>query len=91
MPKAPLKLTKSTKEQINQYFNAEKEESKTEGSQVKLTPTQKVALQSICREHGLSESEFIRDAIDVYIERFPFRDKIHRHKKLIKKLLKSLP
>jgi len=87
----PLKFSKNTIHNINQYFSAEKTESKTQGSQVKITPTQKAALKSICKEHGMAESKFIRDAIDVYIERFPYLEKIKRHKKLMISLLESLP
>jgi len=84
-------FTRNTIRQINIYHEAPKQESKTEGSQVKLTPTQKEALKSICREQGMGISTFISKAMDTYLEIYPVEDKIRRHKDILFELLSGLP
>lgn len=86
----PLMFTRNTIQQIRIYNQANHTESRTENGGVKLTPTQKEALQSICREHNISVSRFIADALDAYIEIFPFKDKIHRNRDLLMDLLGRL-
>ena len=75
---------------IDGYRSSSKTESRTEGSQVKLTPTQKTALQAICKEQGVGVSTFIADALDTYIELYPYRNKIIRHRETLVSLLNSL-
>jgi GH24 family phage-related lysozyme (muramidase) len=84
-------FSQNTIHNINIFHEAPKTESRTDGSQVKLTPTQKQALQSICREHNIGVSTFISDALDHFIEIFPYREKIKRHKSWIKDFVKLLP
>jgi GH24 family phage-related lysozyme (muramidase) len=85
-----LTFSQNTIQQINVYHQAPVSESATDGAQVKLTPTQKEALRSICAEHNIGMSTFLRDALDAYIELFPFRDKIAKNKQLLRALLNSL-
>ena len=89
MSQLPLQFSKNTVSNINMYFSAPKHESRTDGSTVKLTPTQKEALRAICKEHNISVSTFIGDALDAYIEIFPHREKIRRHKKTLIGILRS--
>lgn len=91
MEQLRLKFSKSTIHNIKIYQEAAKSESRTDGSQVKLTPTQKQAIQSICKEQGINVSAFIYDALDSHIEFFPYKNKIKRHKQLLLNMLKSLP
>jgi len=87
-----LDFTKSTIRNINQYFQASENESldPNTGFTVKFTPTQKQALKNIMREHNIQASTFLREAMDVYIEIFPYRDKIKRHKGLLNDLFKII-
>jgi hypothetical protein len=86
----PITVTNSTVENINVYRVAKKDESFTEGSQAKFAPSQKDAIQKICREHGFSVSEFLRDAVDVYIDLFPYKTKIEEHRRLLRLFLHKL-
>lgn len=91
MPQIPLNFTKNTTENINIYHEAAKAESLGEhGFNVKFTPAQKQALKNIMKEHDIKASTFLREAVDVYIEIFPFRNKIKRHGGLLKSLLSRL-
>lgn len=91
MPQLELKFSQNTIRNINVYHEASKSESIGEtGFNVKFTPTQKQALQNILREHNIKASTFLREAMDVYIEIFPFREKIRRHKGLLNDLLSRL-
>lgn len=91
MSQRALNFSKNTIKQINIYHESAKAESIGEqGFNVKFTPTQKAALQNIMREHNIKASTFLREAMDIYIEIFPFRDKIKRHNGLLKNLLSSL-
>jgi len=85
-----LTFSQNTVQQINVYNQSPATESATDGAQVKLTPTQKEALRSICNEHGIGVSTFLREALDAYIELFPFRDKIAKNKQLLRSLLNSM-
>jgi hypothetical protein len=87
-----IEFSKNTIQNINQYFQASEEESlgQQTGFNVKFTPTQKQALQNIMREHNIKASTFLREAMDVYIDIFPFRNKIQRHKGFLKDLLSKL-
>lgn len=82
-------FSKNHIEQVNIYHAAPKTESKTVGSQVKLTATQKEALKSICDEQWVGMSTFIAEALDTYIEIYPFRSKIKKHKDTLITLLNS--
>ena len=74
---------------VNIFHNSPKTESKTEGSQVKLTAMQKEALKSICAERGVGMSTFISEAFETYIELYPFKEKIRRNRKVLIDLLNS--
>lgn len=76
---------------IQQYREAPKTESKTEGSQVKVTATQKRALQSICEELGIGVSTFIGKAIETQLRILPFEEKLTRYEDAVIALLNSLP
>lgn len=90
MRQQKIDFSQNTIRQINIYHNSEKTESLTDGHQVKLTPTQKQAIISICREHNVPISTFLRNALDLYLELFPYRDKVFAHKSEIINLLKIL-
>jgi hypothetical protein len=62
----------------------------TGGAQVKLSPTQLEALKSICKEHNFNASTFLREAIDTYIDIFPYRSKLKRHRRLLRALVDKL-
>ena len=85
-----LKFSKNTIHQINIYRDAAKTESKTDGVQAKFSPTQKEAINSICKEHNLKASKFLREALDFYIDLFPYRNKIKRHGDFIRETLSRL-
>jgi len=91
MSQLELNFSQNTIRNINVYHEASKSESIGEtGFNVKFTPTQKQALQNILKEHNIKASTFLREAMDVYIEIFPFREKIRRHKRLLNDLLSRL-
>lgn len=85
-----LKFSKSTIHNINIYREAADSESKTEGCQVKLSPTQKEAIKNICKEHNLNASTFLRDALDSYIGLFPYRSKLKKYRLDIRRFLEIM-
>lgn len=87
----PLVFTKNTIKQINIYREAGHSESIGEaGFNVKFTATQKEALKNILREHNMNASTFIREAMDFYIDLFPYRQKLAAHRRLVRALLDKL-
>ncbi|MFZ5770520.1 MAG: ribbon-helix-helix domain-containing protein [Thermodesulfobacteriota bacterium] len=93
MSKFPLfEISHSTVKNINMYQTAPAEESKTDSRTVKLTPTQKAALDSIVRETGYSSvSAFISDSIDFSLQFLPVMPKMLKYEKVINNLLRDLP
>jgi len=85
-----LKFSDCTIKNINLYREAPKTESTTDGAQVKLTPSQQVAIKAICKEHNLKVSTLIREALDNYIDLFPYREKLSRHRRLLRDLIDKL-
>ena len=85
-----LKFTQNTIQNINIYREAPLSESKTSGTQVKLTPSQLEAVKSICREHGMDASTFLRDALDFWVDLFPYRAKLENHHRFIRAMLDRL-
>jgi len=85
-----LDFTSNTIHQINIYHEAERTESKTDGMQLKLSPTQKEAIKNIIREYGIDGSTFLRDALNTYLEIFPYKDKLLKHKDLLAELINRL-
>jgi len=90
MEQRRITFSENTRQQIVHYHESARTESRTDGAQVKLTPTQKQALASICRDNNIGVSTFIADALDAYIEMFPYREKIKRHRATILSLLDSM-
>lgn len=91
MPEQQSLFSKNTIHNINIYHEAPRNESiGSEGILAKFTPTQMEALKNIMREHNIKGSTFLREAMDTYIELFPFKDKIQRHKDFIISMLKKL-
>ena len=84
------RLSKDAVDSIKNYREADLLESKTDGAQCKLSLTQKVAVRAICREYGYDVSEFIREALDHWIDIFPYREKFSRHRRSIRDLLSRL-
>jgi hypothetical protein len=77
---------------INIYNQAAQDESKCGGDiNVKFSPTQKVAIEALAREHGYKVSQLVREMVDGAIELFPVREKIKRHKDLLMRILSELP
>lgn len=93
MPQIQKKLVFSerTEKQIINYYEAPRNESKTEGAQVKLTATQKAALQHICREQGIGVSTFIAEAIEHRLKFLAYGEKWSRYEKAILAFIESLP
>ena len=85
-----LNFSRNTIQNINIYREAADSESKTEGCQVKLSPTQKEALKNICKEHNLNASTILRDALDSYIDLFPYRSKLKKYHRDIRRFLEIL-
>jgi hypothetical protein len=77
--------------QVEAFREAPRTESKTDGSQVKLTATQKVALRTICDQIGIGVSTFISRAIDDQLEILPRREKLLRYKETVFAMLDTLP
>ena len=76
---------------LDAYRDAPKTEKKTDGSQVKLTETQKRALQSVCSELGIGMSTFISRSIEIQLRILPFEEKLLKYQKAVVALLDSLP
>jgi hypothetical protein len=85
-----LNFSKNTIRQINIFRTAPSNESKTDGSQVKLCPSQKEAIRSLCKEHNMAASTFIYDAIENYIDLFPYREKLKRHRQVLHMVIQNL-
>ena len=84
-----IDFSSNTIKQVNIYRDAPATESLTDGAQVKLTPTQKQALLNICNEHDLKASTILREALDFYIDLFPYRKKLQKHRRWLRETLKN--
>lgn len=76
---------------VNVFRDAAKHESKTDGAQVKLTATQKMALQNVCREDGIGVSTFIAQAIEHKLTLRGRESKFEKYREAVFALLDSLP
>jgi hypothetical protein len=85
-----LRFSNNTIQAINIYRQAADEEKFVGGFQVKVTPTQKEAIRKICIENGLDLSTFGREAVDCFIDLFPYKDKIKKHHRLLRQVLDGL-
>lgn len=85
-----IRFSGNTIHQINIYRQAAVGEKITDGVQAKLTPTQKDAVRRICAENGLDMSTFARDAISFYIDLFPYKEKIEKHRRVLRSVLDSM-
>lgn len=85
-----LRFSHSTIKAINIYRQAADDEKFIDGIQVKVTPTQKEAIRKICAENGLDLSTFCREAVNCFIDLFPYRTKIKTHHRLIRQILDNL-
>jgi len=86
-----LIFSQNTIHNINLYREAPQKESIGEdGFNVKFTPTQKEALKNIIKEHNMSASTFLREAMDFYIDLFPYREKILAHRRFLRDFLNRL-
>ena len=84
-------FSENTIQNINIYHAAPQNESLgSDGILAKFTPTQMEALKNIMREHNIKGSTFLREAMDFYIELFPFKNKIQKHKNFLIETLKRL-
>ena len=91
MPEQKTLFSDSTIHNINIYHEAPKNESiGPDGILAKFTPTQIEALKNIMKEHNVKGSTFLREDMDTYIELFPFKDKIQKHKEFIITMLRNL-
>ena len=86
-----LKFSGATIQCINIYRSApEHGEKFIDGVQAKLTPSQKEAFRKLCLENGMDMSTLARDAISYYLDLFPYKDKIDRHRRLLRQVLDGL-
>ena len=85
-----VRINNVTVEAINIYRRAATDEKCIDGLQAKLTPSQKEAIRTICNENGLDMSTFAREAISFYIDIFPYKQKIHKHHRLLRHILDGL-
>ena len=86
-----LTFSKNTIENIIIYReSAEKESIGDDGFNVKFTPTQKQAIKGIIKEHNMSASTFLREAMDFYIDMFPYRKKIKKHHRFLRSVLERI-
>lgn len=85
------RLSPITIQCVNVYRHAAAEgEKHVDGIQVKLSPSQKEAVRRICSENNMEMSAFAREAVSVFIDLFPYREKIHRHHRALRGLLEIL-
>jgi hypothetical protein len=85
-----LRISNSTINAINIYRQAADDEKFIDGIQIKVTPTQKEAIRKICAENRLDLSTFGREAVDCFIDLFPYKDKIKKHHRLLRQVLDGL-
>lgn len=90
MKQQKIVFAQKVKKQIVHYHESTKTESRTDSASVKLTATQKAALTAICNEAGIGVSTFIAQALDAWIELYPFQYKLVKHRDMLLALLKSL-
>ena len=76
---------------IRNYFEAPRSETNTEGALAKLGPTKKENLAKLCHHIGVGQSSFIRDAIEVHMQFFPYKEKLLNNIETIAPLLDKLP
>ena len=87
-----IHLNGNTIKQLTIYEQAKKTESKNGQVAIKVTPTQKTAIEALVKEYGFdATSTFLRQMLDCFLEYFPYRGKMVRHKKVLMDLLNSLP
>lgn len=93
MKNVPIfQVTQATIHNINMYQSASSSESKTDSRTVKITATQKEALDKIVADTGYSSvSAFISDSIEFTINFLPVMEKLLRYEKPIKNFLSELP
>ena len=84
-----IKFSDNLIEQVNIFRNA-KGESKTASITHKLKPSQKLAIKTICTELEIDVSGFVNEAVEQYIDLFPYRKKMIRHHRLLRSFLDSL-
>jgi hypothetical protein len=75
---------------INIYREAAGSEKCVDGIQVKLSPGQKEAVRKICSENNMDMSTFAREAVSVFIDLWPYREKIQKHHRTLRGLLEIL-
>jgi hypothetical protein len=84
------RMSAITIEQVNIYREAAVSEKCVDGIQVKLSPGQKEAVRKICAENKMEMSAFAREAVSVFIDLWPYREKLHRHHRALRGLLEIL-
>lgn len=91
MEELVIRLEGNTIRDIKIYREApEAGEKFLDGVQAKLTYSQKEALRRICHDHNIDMSAFARDAISAYIDLFPYKEKIERHRRVLRSVLDGL-
>lgn len=91
MEELVIRLEGNTIRDIKIYREApEAGEKFLDGVQAKLTYSQKEALRRICHDNGMEMSTFARDAISAYIDLFPFKAKIEKHRDVLIAVLDRL-
>ena len=91
MEELVIRLEGNTIRDIKIYREApESGEKFLDGIQAKLTYSQKEAVRRICHDNGMDMSTFARDAISAYIDMFPYKEKIERHRRALRAVLESM-
>ena len=75
-----LTFSKNTIKNIHIFREAPESESKNINSGCKLTASQQIAIKAICNEHNMPVSGFIYDAVENWIDFFPYRKILKHHK-----------
>jgi len=83
-------FSKNTRNNINLFRTSAVNDSRTSEANCKLTQTQKEVIRDLCREHNVAVSRFIYDALSLYIDIFPYREKFVQHRRWLREGLSIL-
>ena len=76
---------------VNQFHNSPRKESKSESASLRLTGSQKIALEKLAQEKGCSLSNMASLLIEAGLRVYPNQDKLERHESIFATLLQRLP
>lgn len=78
-------------ETFERFHEAAKNESKTDSITIKLTPSQKIAIEAICEKRGIGKSTFFYQAIENHLRRLPYESKFRQYEKAFAAFIDNLP